>query len=181
AYDPLDPSGNITITWDLIKWTDDGYYASVTVQNFQQYRHIETPGWSLQWTWAKNEIIWEMRGAQATEGGDCSDFKSDPIPHSCSKHPNVVDLLPKLNDESKFYRNCCRGGVLAAWAQDPSNSVSSFEIKVGRTGNSNTTINTPKDFGLKGPGPGYSCSSAEIVQPTLFPDMDDERRSTRAL
>lgn len=25
AYDPLDPSGNITIKWDIITWTADGY------------------------------------------------------------------------------------------------------------------------------------------------------------
>lgn len=25
AYDPLDPSGNITIKWDIVNWTADGY------------------------------------------------------------------------------------------------------------------------------------------------------------
>jgi hypothetical protein len=25
AYDPLDPNGNITIKWDVISWTPDGY------------------------------------------------------------------------------------------------------------------------------------------------------------
>lgn len=29
AYDPLDPSGNITIKWDIISWTPDGYVVSV--------------------------------------------------------------------------------------------------------------------------------------------------------
>jgi hypothetical protein len=33
AYDPLDPNGNITIKWDIIKWT-----------------------------WARREIIWDMLG-----------------------------------------------------------------------------------------------------------------------
>ena len=28
AYDPLDPSGNITIKWDLMTWTADGYEVS---------------------------------------------------------------------------------------------------------------------------------------------------------
>lgn len=25
AYDPLDPNGNITIKWDVMSWTPDGY------------------------------------------------------------------------------------------------------------------------------------------------------------
>nr|CAB3500497.1 unnamed protein product [Digitaria exilis] len=25
AYDPLDPTGNITIKWDIMQWTSDGY------------------------------------------------------------------------------------------------------------------------------------------------------------
>ncbi len=29
AYDPLDPSGNITIKWDVMSWTPDGYVVSV--------------------------------------------------------------------------------------------------------------------------------------------------------
>lgn len=30
SYDPLDPNGNITVTFDTHKWTDDGYVVSVT-------------------------------------------------------------------------------------------------------------------------------------------------------
>lgn len=29
AYDPLDPTGNITFKWDVISWTADGYVVSV--------------------------------------------------------------------------------------------------------------------------------------------------------
>ena len=29
AYDPLDPAGNITIKWDVMSWTPDGYVVSV--------------------------------------------------------------------------------------------------------------------------------------------------------
>lgn len=25
AYDALDPNGNVTIKWDVISWTPDGY------------------------------------------------------------------------------------------------------------------------------------------------------------
>lgn len=28
AYDALDPSGNITIKWDVMQWTPDGYVVS---------------------------------------------------------------------------------------------------------------------------------------------------------
>ena len=31
CYDPLDPNGNITVTFDTHKWTDDGYVVSVLV------------------------------------------------------------------------------------------------------------------------------------------------------
>lgn len=31
AYDPLDPNGNITIKWDIISWTPDGYVVSILV------------------------------------------------------------------------------------------------------------------------------------------------------
>ncbi|KAM0034733.1 hypothetical protein Hdeb2414_s0015g00438321 [Helianthus debilis subsp. tardiflorus] len=26
------------------------------MNNFQMYRHIQTPGWTLRWTWAKKEV-----------------------------------------------------------------------------------------------------------------------------
>ncbi|CAL0314713.1 unnamed protein product [Lupinus luteus] len=148
AYDPLDPNGNITIKWDIISWTPDGYVAAVTMNNFQQYRHIASPGWSLGWTWAKKEVIWSMMGGQTTEQGDCSKFKGTP-PHCCKKDPTVVY------------------------------SVSSFQVSVGRAGTTNKTVKVPKNFTLKAPGPGYTCSPAKIVKPTLFIQAD-KRRVTQA-
>ncbi|KAG5615392.1 hypothetical protein H5410_015216 [Solanum commersonii] len=47
AFDTFDPNGNSTIKWDVISWTPDGYVAVVTINNFQKYRHIQPPGWSL--------------------------------------------------------------------------------------------------------------------------------------
>lgn len=29
AFDPLDPNGNITIKWDIMSWTPDGYVVSM--------------------------------------------------------------------------------------------------------------------------------------------------------
>ncbi|KAH0870594.1 hypothetical protein HID58_077616, partial [Brassica napus] len=107
AYDALDPTGNITIKWDIISWTADGYVTVVSIFNFQQYRHIQAPGWQLGWSWYKKEVIWSMVGAQATEQGDCSKFKGN-IPHCCKKTPTVVDLLPGT-PYNQHISNCCRG------------------------------------------------------------------------
>ncbi|RVW76287.1 COBRA-like protein 7 [Vitis vinifera] len=32
--------------------------ARVSIINYQLYRHIETPGWKLSWTWPGDEVIW---------------------------------------------------------------------------------------------------------------------------
>ncbi|KAL5176970.1 Protein COBRA [Glycine soja] len=178
AYNPLDPNGNITIKWDVISWTPDGYVALVTMNNFQRYRHIASPGWSMGWTWAKKEVIWSMMGGQTTEQGDCSKFKGG-IPHCCKKDPTVVDLLPGTPYNQQI-ANCCKGGVLSSWVQDPTNAVSSFQVSVGRAGTTNRTVKVPKNFTLKAPGPGYTCGPAKIVAPTKF-ITSDKRRVTQAL
>ncbi|BAU01396.1 hypothetical protein VIGAN_11062100 [Vigna angularis var. angularis] len=178
AYDPLDPNGNITIKWDIISWTPDGYVAVVTMNNFQKYRHISAPGWSLGWTWAKKEVIWSMVGGQTNEQGDCSRFKGN-IPHCCKKNPIVVDLLPGTPYNQQI-ANCCKGGVLSSWAQDPSKAVAAFQISVGSAGTTNKTVKLPQSFTLKAPGPGYTCSPAKIVKPTQF-IQPDKRRVTQAL
>ncbi|MED6132700.1 COBRA-like protein 1 [Stylosanthes scabra] len=178
AYDALDPTANITIKWDIITWTGDGYVAVVTMYNFQQYRHIQAPGWTLGWTWAKREVIWNMLGGQTTEQGDCSRFKGS-IPHCCKKDPSVVDLLPGAPYNQQV-ANCCKGGVLNAWAQDPETAVASFQLIVGSAGTTNKTVRVPKNFTLKAPGPGYTCGPAKIVRPTKF-STNDKRRTTQAM
>ncbi|GAB2289739.1 hypothetical protein Dimus_024046 [Dionaea muscipula] len=177
AYDALDPTGNITIKWDVMGWTGDGYVAIVTIYNFQAYRHIQAPGWTLGWTWAKKEVIWSMVGSQTTEQGDCSKFKGN-VPHCCKKTPTVVDLLPGTPYNQQI-ANCCKAGVLNSWIQDPSNAVSSFQISVGQSGTSNKTVKLPKNFTLMAPGPGYTCGPAKIVKPTQF-IAPDKRRVTQA-
>ncbi|KAF7134763.1 hypothetical protein RHSIM_Rhsim08G0166200 [Rhododendron simsii] len=178
AYDPLDPFGNITIKWDVMSWTPDGYVASVTMNNFQMFRHIISPGWTLGWSWAKKEVIWSMVGAQATEQGDCSKFKGN-VPHCCLRSPTIVDLLPGVPYNQQF-SNCCKGGVVASWGQDPAAAVSAFQVSVGVAGTSNKTVQLPKNFTLLGPGPGYTCGPAKIVPSTVFLTAD-RRRKTQAL
>ncbi|KAJ8465744.1 hypothetical protein OPV22_028296 [Ensete ventricosum] len=36
AYDPLDPNGNITIKWDVMQWTPDGYIAVVCLARWKK-------------------------------------------------------------------------------------------------------------------------------------------------
>ncbi|XP_024024186.1 protein COBRA, partial [Morus notabilis] len=173
AYDVRDPTGNITIKWDVMSWTPDGYVAVVTIYNFQHNREIKAPGWTLGWTWAEKEVIWSMLGAQTTEQGDCSRFIEN-IPHSCKKKPIVVDLLPGTPFNQQI-ENCCKGGVLNSWFRDPANAASSFQVSVGVAGNSNRTVKLPKNFTLKAPGPGYPCGPARIVRPTKFLTPDKKR------
>ncbi|XP_059670469.1 protein COBRA-like [Cornus florida] len=178
AYDALDPKGNITIKWDVISWTPDGYVAVVTMFNFQQYRRIQAPGWTLGWTWAKEEVIWSMVGAQTTEQGDCSKYKGN-IPHSCKKDPTVVDLLPGTPYNQQI-ANCCKGGVINSCGQDPNNCASAFQVSVGAAGTTNKTVRVPKNFTLQAPGPGYTCGPVKIVKPTRFVSQDG-RRVTQAM
>ncbi|KAH6758506.1 COBRA-like extracellular glycosyl-phosphatidyl inositol-anchored protein family [Perilla frutescens var. frutescens] len=178
SYDPLDPFGNITIKWDVISWTPDGYVALVQMFNFQMYRHIMSPGWTLTWGWAKKEVIWSMVGAQATEQGDCSKFKGN-VPHCCKRNPTVVDLLPGVPYNQQI-ANCCKGGVVASWGQDPASAVSSFQVSVGQSGTSNKTVKLPTNFTLLGPGPGYTCGPAKVVPSTVYL-TPDRRRKTQAL
>ncbi|GAU47497.1 hypothetical protein TSUD_285270 [Trifolium subterraneum] len=148
------------------------------MNNFQQYRHISAPGWSLGWTWAKKEVIWQVVGGQTTEQGDCSKFKGN-IPHCCKRKPTVVDLLPGTPYNQQI-ANCCRGGVLSSWAQDPTNAVSAFQVSVGSAGTNNKSVKLPLNFTLQAPGPGYTCGQAKIVTPTKF-TTPDKRRVTQAL
>ncbi|KAI7751699.1 hypothetical protein M8C21_003168 [Ambrosia artemisiifolia] len=177
AYDPQDPNGNITIKWDVISWTPDGYVAVVTIYNFQKYRYISPPGWTLSWTWAKKEVIWSMMGGLAIEQGDCSKFKG-AIPYSCKKTPTVVDLLPGTPYNQQI-ANCCKGGVISVRGLDPNNSISSFQLSVGIAGTTNKTVKLPKNFTLLAPGPGYTCGPAVVGKPTKF-ITPDGRRVTQA-
>jgi uncharacterized membrane protein YgcG len=178
AYDPLDPNGNITMKWDVVSWTPDGYVAMVTMSNYQQYRQIMAPGWTVGWSWAKKEVIWSIVGAQATEQGDCSKFKGG-IPHCCKKTPSVVDLLPGVPYNQQI-ANCCKAGVVSAFGQDPAGSASAFQISVGLAGTTNKTVKLPTNFTLLGPGPGYTCGPAKVVPSTVY-FSPDHRRKTQAL
>ncbi|KAI3765745.1 hypothetical protein L2E82_15788 [Cichorium intybus] len=164
CYDPLDPNGNVTVTFDTIQWTPDGYVARVSLQNYYQYRHVGQPGWKLGFTWVNNEIIWSISGAIATHRGNCSNFK-DEIPHCCISSPEIVDLLPGTQPPNSP-ENCCRGGVLAAWAINSQQSSSSFDMVVGNL-QVNFSSQMPVNLTLQAPGPGYTCSAVEETPPTV--------------
>nr|GEY91038.1 COBRA-like protein 4 [Tanacetum cinerariifolium] len=178
AYDLFDPTANITITWDVVSWTRDGYVAAVKMNNYQMYRQIMSPGWTLGWTWSKKEIIWSIVGAQATDQGDCKDFPND-IPHSCEKNPRIIDMHPGTPYNQQF-ANCCKGGVVSSLGQDPGNSLSAFQISVGNSGNTYRTVSLPKNFSLLGPNQGYTCSPVSVV-PSSVSLTSGGRRKNRAL
>lgn len=161
-----------------VLYITSNFQATVTITNSQMYRHITSPGWTLGWEWAKNEIIWSMQGAEATDQGDCSTFR-ETIPHSCKRDPTVVDLLPGVPYNKQVAR-CCKGGVLTAWGQDPSSAVSAFQLTVGHSGSSNKTVRLPKNFTLYGPGLGYTCGPATIAPTSAFFSTGG-RRKTNAL
>ncbi|KAM3695516.1 hypothetical protein ACB098_07G137800 [Castanea mollissima] len=166
CYDPMDPNGNITVTFDIHDWTDDGYLEKVTIQNYYQYHHVDQPGWKVGWSWTNTEVIWSMSGAFATQQGNCTTFKFQ-TPHCCKKDPVIVDLMPEALPQNRS-EDCCHGGLLSPWAIDPSNSFSSFEMKVG-----NLAGNFPayKPLTLMAPGPGYTCGPVLDTDPTVTTDI----------
>ncbi|KAM7510171.1 hypothetical protein LguiB_009046 [Lonicera macranthoides] len=76
------------------------------------YRHIQAVGWSVGWTWARNEVIRDMRGGQTIEQGYCSQYKGI-IPHCCNRAPTIVDLMPKAPYDQQL-KNCCKGGIVSS-------------------------------------------------------------------
>ncbi|XP_050225896.1 COBRA-like protein 4 isoform X2 [Mercurialis annua] len=175
AYDHLDPTGNITIKWDVMAWTPDGYVAVVTMTNYQKYREIKKPGWELGWTWARKEVIWSMVGSQATDQGDCSKFRGN-IPHSCMKQPVIVDLMYGVPYNQQV-ANCCKNGVLSSWGRKPSKAVAAFQVTVGIAGTTNKTVRLPMNFTLLAPGSRYTCCPPKIVKPTVFVTSDGRRKT----
>ncbi|XP_031380935.1 COBRA-like protein 6 [Punica granatum] len=175
GYDPLDPNGNVTIKWDIMQSNGDTYDVRVSVFNFQLFRHVEKPGWRLSWDWVNDEVIWNMWGAQATQQGNCSRFKGQR-PHSCEKSPVIVDLLPGTPYNTQV-ANCCKGGVLSSFNQDPSKHGSMFQMNVGGATNSTSfTIAENFTLGLD----GYTCGNAQSVPASQF-TADGGRRWTQAI
>ncbi|KAJ4967379.1 hypothetical protein NE237_019228 [Protea cynaroides] len=174
GFDPLDPNGNVTIKWDILVWNQGQYEALVSIYNYQLFRHIETPGWRLSWTWTGDEIIWHMTGAEATEQGNCSRVQgSTELPHSCEKTPVIIDLLPGTPYNLQT-ANCCKGGVLTSMTQDPINYAATFRLSVGMVASDINSIKTkPVNFGLG--LPGYSCSNGTDVPASRF--TKDGRRN----
>ncbi|CAE5957025.1 unnamed protein product [Arabidopsis arenosa] len=178
GYDPLDPFGKIIIKWDLLLSSPGQHHVLVTLENMQEYRHVEKPGWKLSWHWLNNEVIWEMKGAETTEQGNCSAFASSGnLPHCCLQRPTIVDLLPGASLNLQV-ANCCRGGVLTSMSQDHANHVSAFQMTVGSSPDGPEEFYIPYNFDIG--VPGYSCDNATSVAPTKF-STDKGRRKTQAL
>ncbi|KAJ4914956.1 COBRA-like protein 6 [Raphanus sativus] len=178
GYDPLDPFGKITIKWDLILSSPGHHTVQVRLENMQEYRHVDKPGWKLSWHWESKQVIWDMRGAETTEQGNCSAFASSgTLPHCCLTRPTIVDLLPGAPFNSQV-SNCCRGGVLTAMSQDHTNHVSVFHMTIGSFPDDSGEFTMPSNFDIG--VPGYSCDNATTVAPTKY-STDKGRRKTQAL
>jgi hypothetical protein len=111
-----------------------------------------------------------MSGAFATQQGNCSSFKT--LAHCCNKDPVILDLMPEALPANRS-EDCCRGGLLSAWAINPSKSFSSFEITVGNLGE-NSTWFPPQNLTLMAPGPGYTCGQVLDTDPTVSSDLGVE-------
>ncbi|KAF3628792.1 COBRA-like protein 6 [Capsicum chacoense] len=174
GYDPLDPTGNITIKWDVIQ-SDPDHKIRVSIFNYQLFRHVEQPGWKLRWSWHGKEVIWDMRGAETTEQGDCSAVRGSP--HCCEKEPVIVDLLPGVPYNMQT-ANCCKGGVLTSMTQDPGKYGASFEMGIGSASDDGSGPRIPENFTLG--IPGYTCGQPFPVPPSKF-SVDKGRRKTQAV
>ena len=113
-----------------------------------------------------------MSGAFATQQGNCSTFVND-IPHCCKKDPVIADLMPEAAPENRS-KDCCNGGLLAAWAINPLKSFSSFELRVGNL-ERNSNGNKPVNLTLLAPGPGYTCGPVGDTDPTVSSVIDGKR------
>ncbi|TQD84498.1 hypothetical protein C1H46_029933 [Malus baccata] len=177
GFDPLDPYANITVTWDFLQQSESTSDVKVSIYNFQQFRHVDRPGWKLGWRWQGDEVIWNMWGAEAIYQGNCSRFKGAPErPHCCEMEPVIIDLLPGTPFNKQF-SNCCKGGELSSMVQDSSKFLSAFRMNVGAFSNNSTNINMPDNFTLG--LPGYTCGPPVQVQPTKT--SQDGRRWTETL
>ncbi|KAF5799832.1 putative transcription factor interactor and regulator CCHC(Zn) family [Helianthus annuus] len=111
---------------------------------------------------------------------NCSRYKTAlAVPHCCKNPPTVVDLSPEAPYNQQV-PNCCKGGVISVWGLDPNSYISSFQITVGESGNTNYTVKVPKNFTLHAPGPGYNCGPAVVTKPTRF-ITPNGRRITQAM
>ncbi|XBH77741.1 hypothetical protein VPH35_104165 [Triticum aestivum] len=131
---------------------------SVSLQNYQLYRHLEDPGWRLSWFWAGDEVILDAKGAEATEQGNCTRFVGA---HSCEKRPVMKDLGPGVPYNLQV-ANCCRGGVLSSVMQNSKAATSTFMMTVGNFApSSDGSPQMPFNFSIG--VPGYTCSNATVV------------------
>lgn len=149
-------------------WTGDGYLANVAIYNYQNFRQVADPGWALSWDWTAGELIWTMSGAEPTTQGDCGlrglPSPGGSVPLSCEPSPIIVDLLPEMAPGGAV--NCCRGGVLSAWAQNETLAMTNFTLKVGNASNTPYDLKGPQNFSIG--IPGFLCTPAITVASTNF-------------
>lgn len=114
-----------------------------------------------------------IKGAEATEQGNCSAFKASQPPHCCEKEPTIIDLLPGAPYTNQM-QNCCKGGVLSSMIQDPGKYIAGFQMQIGSSGTNGLVPRVPQNFSLG--LPGYTCSNPVQVPPTKYFEDQGRRR-----
>ncbi|GJP53661.1 hypothetical protein CLOM_g12818 [Closterium sp. NIES-68] len=101
AYDPLDPTGNITIVWDVTSWAGDGYIAWVKMYNYYQHypRSIPRLGADVELD------PWRIHlGSSGSRGHQARRLLQAAISRRKDPHSPM----------SPVFKNCCKGGYLGA-------------------------------------------------------------------
>ncbi|TVU46558.1 hypothetical protein EJB05_06099 [Eragrostis curvula] len=179
AYDPLDPNGNITLKWDVISWTPDGY----VVSDGDDEQLPAVPADHGAWVDA-GLVMGKERGdlVHCWRAG----YGAGRLLQVQGQHPALVQAHPVHRGPpsgvpyNQQIANCCKAGVVSAYGQDPTGALSAFQVSVGLAGTTNKTVKLPKNFTLQGPGPGYTCGPARVVPSTVY-FTADHRRKTQAL
>ena len=81
------------------------------------------------------------------------------------KYPDILDWMPDALPQNRSDA-CCKGGILDAWALDPSKSFSSFAMTAGNIGG-NSTGYRPLNLTLLAPAPRYTRSPIVDTDPAL--------------
>lgn len=188
-------TGDITISYDVLKAYVDKYEAQVTLSNDSPTGRLDY--WNLQWSWQNGEFIQSMKGAVTLEqdqnacifgkagvnyaGVDFSQVTS------CQQRPTIIDLdqYKANNSDIGKIENCCRNGTLLPAIQDPSKSKSVFQLTVFKLPPQNqnsTLISPPISWNLTGSfNADYTCDQPRPVLPTVYTDDTVAQRTEAAV
>ena len=184
-------TGDITISYDVLRALTNQYSAQVTISNDNPTGRLDY--WNLQWTWQYGEIIYSMKGATTTSQdqnacifGDAGKYYANvdfSQVTSCQSTPTIIDLDQYKANDSTLGRidYCCRNGTLLPSIQDASKSKSVFQLlvfKLPPESDNSTLIYPPINWKLNGTfNADYTCGQPRLVEPTVNADSGTAQRS----